>query len=935
MRSYLGYCLLAVCSLFLTACGGGSDSPEETSGPPAPVLTNFTVSVDLPTPLVPTAKAPSISFIGKAYADAITTLNEDNFAAVWLDDKGKIIEQIEITNWASQDDGTYTLTGNLRVRINAVLLVDLAGQPQFTIGEALPEGLYMVPLASERLALTLESSLAYLALTQRVAADGNWGVFTEAFQNGSGSKNLLAYLDLQEVAEDLRDTLFPKIGMEGLTLKDLMSLSIVKSMMKGRIERFFTEQEAIEANIQAILTDGYWQVSTFNNNNGSGIRSDVTRYDGSETTIVESRWEKSGNEDINLSEFFTYLSGTTAFGSEDINKFVLTDEGWIPLFSYLKVISALPASALMTDAGLSQGDELGVILSAGVYSLQAKKMHDFLSSKENHHITRYIQPNQTFSEGASGFYFTWRPQNETYLLCDFSNNQDTCRVSPISTPEAAYTSLNDVISALEDTGPDITNVNGFKLSDNVVVEFIDDGAFTIRYWTNIAGDEWTIQELGVWSSTSSGGKSLLRFDVPIVIKQLADSYPFESLNLFLVEGENGFVNIGETLLDNGEFNFAGFDNDAQSQIFAAASRDNLPAFDLCAFGNTSSANEDLFLNAVTECGGDERFTTSRVDDLVDKTLVHISEQGEITAERLLADNSWEYFVDTIAQPAPSRSWSLNESGYLTLLDDTNSPEEFTYWAMTAYDYTMNLLALKSYESTPTANIIDSIMRKEYAPGELANCATQDSGWDSTTATPIAKRSVTEYQNQVEQCKVIWFDRNPVFTEKLLIGQTNNNADDMAITFASDNNRYLQLSDTFDGDFFEGRYLDQSGCGFDFAIRWQIEEDGTLYYEAVDGSMNERIQITDTDGLQLAIKAFNHQNRWQTDETLSFAADEGEMWSDIVTLIPASDVPTITIIPEPEPDPNAPPPAEGEEETGPPAGTILNDGEVCAFPPPAP
>lgn len=107
-------------------------------------------------------------------------------------------------------------------------------------------------------------------------------------------------------------------------------------------------------------------------------------------------------------------------------------------------------------------------------------------------------------------------------------------------------------------------------------------------------------------------------------------------------------------------------------------------------------------------------------------------------------------------------------------------------------------------------------------------------------------------------------------------------------------------------------------------------------------MNERIQITDTDGLTLAIKAFNHQNRWQTDETLNYSSDEGEIWSDIVTLIDASSVPNVipTEAPPPVEEETPPegetPPAEGEEPpveeepAGPPAGTILNDGEVCAF-----
>ncbi|GAL05225.1 hyothetical protein [Photobacterium aphoticum] len=108
---------------------------------------------------------------------------------------------------------------------------------------------------------------------------------------------------------------------------------------------------------------------------------DSTQYDGVETTVNEFRWEKSGNTDITLNEFFTYFSESTAFGTEDITHQVLTSSGWKGLFSYLQVVFATQTTALLTDAALTQDDEAGITLDANVYSLNGKKCMTFYQAK--------------------------------------------------------------------------------------------------------------------------------------------------------------------------------------------------------------------------------------------------------------------------------------------------------------------------------------------------------------------------------------------------------------------------------------------------------------------------------------------------------------------------------------------------------------------------
>lgn len=311
--------------------------------------------------------------IQPAYANAVKDLTEQNFAAVWLDDTGKVFDSINITRLESQGDGKYVLDAGTRPRINAVLLVDLDGVPEFTVGENLPTGLYMTPLAAERLAISLESSLTYYALALRVSADESWGVFSDVFESAAQGAVALALEDINKIAIDIRDTLFPQIGVQGLTLEDLMSLTIVQTMTEGRLERYFTEQSAVIANIQAILNDGYWEISAGESNEGKGIFADSTSYDGNETTITEYNWDKAGSEDITLSEVFTYLSNSTTFGTEDIRSQVLTDQGWKGLFEYLKVQLTTDRNALLIDAALNASDERGVALEARCIRFQERK----------------------------------------------------------------------------------------------------------------------------------------------------------------------------------------------------------------------------------------------------------------------------------------------------------------------------------------------------------------------------------------------------------------------------------------------------------------------------------------------------------------------------------------------------------------------------------
>ncbi|GAL05222.1 hyothetical protein [Photobacterium aphoticum] len=113
------------------------------------------------------------------------------------------------------------------------------------------------------------------------------------------------------------------------------------------------------------------------------------------------------------------------------------------------------------------------------------------------------------------------------------------------------------------------------------------------------------------------------------------------------------------------------------------------------------------------------------------------------------------------------------------MPDANDLATFNYWALTNFDYTLNLLAIKQFSQTDNGATINNLMARQYAPNSLAACTTNDSGWDQATTTPVTTRTLDEFNTQAAQCKTIWFDRDPVFTETLLVGNTGDTSDDKA------------------------------------------------------------------------------------------------------------------------------------------------------------
>ncbi|MDX1301880.1 hydrogenase expression protein HypA [Photobacterium sp.] len=920
MRAYLGLFLCAAVAGLLQGCGGGSGDPVDVATQQVPLSTRFSINVDAPVGLT-IASSTGLTLINHAYADTQANLTENNFAIVLLDLVGNIYRQADITNWEKQSNGLYLIDAGVAKRFNAVLLIDLYNTPDFTVGEPLPDNLLMAPLTASDVVVTLNSTMAYSALAKRVGQDQSWSIFYEVVSDPSRRKLAAAQDFVDDVGEELEITLMPQVGTLGMKIRDLMGLSIVKRVTAGIIERKYSEQTASKASIETVLNGGYWRLNSFASNDGSGINADNMQYRDPVTTMTEYGWEKDGDNDITLMEQFTYSSENTPFEPTDIKHQVLTAQGWVGLYGYAKVLLATSSTALLTDAALTQNDNAGTFLEVSSYSLAGKKLHNFLSTKENHHLTKYIAEYAVFEDGAVGYYFTWRPENTRYTLCNNRNDSDACRISPLAIPDTFYTAVDDVMSS--EASATFDKVNGFKLSDKVIVEFVknedEPNRGSVHYWFNIAGNNWQIQKTATWSSEQIFGFNIIQFEVPEAITQLDNSYRFNTRYLFLVE-DQGYVNIGETILDLQEFHYSGFNDAAKEQIFSAASRGNLPPFGYCLFGDNQAATEDKFLNAVIECGGDEHFTTQSVSALFDQQLVQIDPEGNIRAIILKQDNTWAYYLNSLLQDSV-KTWSLTEQGYLRLnWNPRLADDDFDLWALTGRDPDNKLLALKTYMArqesigAPTREIYAQIT-KEYAPDALAVCPANDSGWSQETTTPTIKKSLAQYQSQTASCMVSWDNKTTLFNESMLLNGVDN--DDLAFAFAGDPSRYLKLlTNEFDGEYFTGRYVDYDGCGFNFEIKWKINEDGTLYYEASDGSMNEHIAITESDGLHFAIKAFNHQTRWQTDETLQYTADEGEMWSDIVTLIRASDVPDV----EHNPD-------GAEPQAG---GTILNDGQVCEY-----
>ncbi|KDM92323.1 hypothetical protein [Photobacterium galatheae] len=950
MRAYLMIGLSLLWAGLLSACGGGNGEAGIKPAELPPIQTKFTVTVDLPAGLNTAQQSNHWQLISKAYA-ATPTLLQDNFAVLFLNSQGKVMAQADITNF-QQEDGNYLITVRSPLLLQGVLVLDLDGAPQFAIGDRLPEDLFMTPLTDTEIALSLKTTLAYQALVNRVVKDGNWGIFSETVSNPGNLDVRNAGDFINELADELSVTLIPKLGLNGVNLSTLMSLRVVTDILEGVMTRKYTELTAQKDTIQTIFNAGFWRLRSQSSLEGSKLEADMMDFNSPDTATNETRqidwqWQKNGESDVSLTEAFTYLSEQplVQFDQKEdaIQGQILTASGWKDLYEYFKVLISSSSTVIVTDAGLEEGDDRNIMIRVNSYALSGQNMHDFLTTKENHFMTRYVPGDATFTDGAMGYYFTWSPDTTRMLLCKTNVSGDDCTIAPKDNPTVPYTVLEDLVS-VEDAGS-FEQVNGYHLTDNVVLEFIFNTTHRINYWVNVGGNDWMKVETGIWSPVTTQGKQMFQFAIPDVIQQLANRYPFKTPYLFLVV-DQGAVHQGEAVLKDDDFHFAGFNNAAKEQIYAVTSRANLPPFGDCVFGDTTPATEDQFLNAVTECGGDDRFTTDGVNAMVNQHLVQISTEadnlGELETVILKSDNTWEYYVNTALQPGTAnRQWQLNENGFLRLTEDTsNAFSDYQLWAMThKKNEARPILAVKTFSQTDLGGAnetdISHLMTKQYAPNTLVACTANDSGWNSSTQMPSSAKTKTEFENQSASCVVSWENRTPRFTQNMLAGK--------ALVFSSNASRHLVLNNQADSQagFNTGIYRDSNGCGFNIPIRWKLEADGTLYYEnamaqaEIDatfsngakkfptGDFQEWLKVSDTDGRTLTIKGFNHFTRWES-ASPALSADQGEMWSDTVTLIPAGDAPAVTEqTPTDPPQPGSPFP-----------GTVLRDGLTCNLTPPA-
>ncbi|MGB7996345.1 MAG: hypothetical protein WCF45_09495, partial [Photobacterium halotolerans] len=539
MRTYLRLGLSLFLAGLLSACGGGGDDAGIQPAELPPVKTKFTVTVDLPAGLMTAQQSVSWGPVSQAYA-ATPDLYQDNFAVLFINQQGKVMGQGDITSFALTD-GNYSIEAQVPLLLHGVLVLDLNDVPQFAIGDDLPTNLFMTPLTDTEIALSLKTTLAYRALIKRVATDGHWGIFSETVSDPSNIDVRDAGDFVNELADELSVTLIPKLGLNGVSLSNLMSLSIVNDILEGIMTRKYTELTAQKDEIATIFNSGFWRLASHSSNTGSTLEADMMDYSSpdtatNETRQIDWRWTKNGDSDISLTKDFTYLSeqGLVQFDSKEdaIKGQILTASGWKDLYEYFKVLISSSSTASMTDAGLEEADGRNITMRVNSYSLAGLKMHDFLTTKENHFMTRYVPADTTFGEAAKGYYFTWNPVATRMLLCNTQVGGDECTVAPRDNPTVPYTSLEDMVS-VEGAGS-IEQVNGYHLTDNVVVELVLNGTHQANYWVNVGGDDWMVVETGIWGAVSALGKEMFQFAVPDVIKQLANHYPFDTPYLFLV-----------------------------------------------------------------------------------------------------------------------------------------------------------------------------------------------------------------------------------------------------------------------------------------------------------------------------------------------------------------------------------------------------------------
>ncbi|GGB14941.1 hypothetical protein [Agarivorans gilvus] len=901
--------LAVICSAsLLSACGSSDDNNGGTTPPEETTSTSFAISVDAPPSLI-TTQIQGISLFTQAYADPVDSLTKDNFAVAIIDADGNVIENVELTDeqWSQEPDGSYVITLPGGVRLDCVILVDLDGTPAVQLNQPLPSDNIFAPTTSEAFQVDLSSTAAYRAVVEQIAAastsGSDWGDFASAVPSGNevASDVSVAQQLVSSVIEEVREQIEQAILDSGndFTLEDILEDPAVQELADNVVDRIETETGAADSNVAELLQQGFWWVNSYSENDYLEFETGNISFDGVTTSESLYIWDVKGGEALDLTmadEEYAQTIATADTTGYEVDRWVLGSEGWLADYDMPLFRSADASSATMTNIGLHSDASLDRTISLKQVDLAGASIRAFAATEDASDLVPYIPANAMFSEGAQAYLGSETAAEDRYRIYNWDCEQEGEFCNRIyrnmggGAEEAAPTSLDALFSEQAAEENDYA-MQGIWMTPtqagntSVLAEFVQDDANTVNFYKIFHNDQ-TTEKLSfstTWQTQTVSGQEIVRVSLPLAL--VAYGAESDDLEIFFTVAE-GLVRRGNVEMAGTE-NFYLFNQQAIEDMGDALHRESCDLEGL-ATDFSEQQYKDFFASCAYLSASDG------ISDFYDGRLVRIAgSDGTTRAYDFNEDGSVDYYRAGVLLDGVT--YSVTDEGFIKVEFADDSYDLLTFVAAEDLENQDELLTVAVF--TQDSELAEAWYFKGWFTDRAAiySCGTGDSDWDDANEVPVegTEKVLANYQAAVTECQMPIAGRVAKFDAERLKGTA------LKASYEEEQEEeYYLFSDVASSEagWYEGevRIIHEQ---LSIDMIWQVTEAGELKLRATfdDGSGAVDIEETNTivasNGVEFSLKIFAQQSNWATDFDY-MSADEGEIWSDVRTLVAIDDVPAL-------------------------------------------
>ncbi|CAH0991974.1 hypothetical protein SIN8267_02089 [Sinobacterium norvegicum] len=485
-------------AVFAAGCSdSGSSSPSLASGDDggtpgdAPATTAFTVDVQAPDSLQTVAALTLPQqlknfFIAPAYAVDGSDLDAGNFAVTVVDTAGNVVEIVELTedNISQNPDGTWEISVPGNPRLDCIIVADINGPLELTVGSPLPDDTIFAPTTSENIKVDIASTSAYSNFIESLDDASTFealGFDVNDAADVAAVENMVT--KIQDVYQSLLD--------DGLDPEDYDSIDELLEAVDEEVEEIIAvevvkAQNATEGNLAELVADGAGGIHWFWSE----------EYDG-EAELERGVLNAPEQDELQIWQDGEWSTAITFDTDNADGGIFLTSEGWVQSADWNNTSGNADGSVTLTDKLV---DTMQTSLtSTQIVDLEGLNIADQLGFENHAPIKDLIDNDAVFSAGAKSYALKQVVLNDNYALWyEYAEDGycwggeasplagDNCEVADLFDAGQYVQGTDSLDNLFSESAADIPNISGLVVSnvDNgiYIAELIDNEAKDVHYY---------------------------------------------------------------------------------------------------------------------------------------------------------------------------------------------------------------------------------------------------------------------------------------------------------------------------------------------------------------------------------------------------------------------------------------------------------------------